>query len=940
MRKSMFVMIAVLLVSALMISCNSDVSEGVAGGDSLAKVTVMSGTSKALTTVVSGSTNVEDLYWFYTATKTDGSLFITGQKTERTFIGTFTESNKTHGLINADLGLFSTGDWTFSFWGYKSTDVTASGNSYSINTNASPVYYQEGLAARVIGTTDLTVTLAEGDGMGDATVVFSYTDNNTTSYPYWDYALASNKSLTLYVYKSDPDASPAPAAVASQTKTTESNGHVVFDNLSSINLSSGTQTLYFRVMHGTECVGSFDLGLNVKSGTTISVYGLIENLDSTYHVYVRTVNKTKAEATIISENVGKTITEGTDTTIANTDGTTSVVTSKSPQNAASSSTSTTTTGTTVTLPNIILDTDETTGQGTATVTKKTVSHDLTVDVKSEDLAPSAFAIEAADEQAGLTAVAGIDLTLVKTTTTKTTVKESAEENANIVTENTVVSTDVVDTFKNGNETVYVTIETYIAKGLSDVKVRYNGTLASGVASHVFDENYGTANAVTDTSDAAYGTGYDPGTGRLVFKTPHFSSFYVIGKAVNKEVVVSNGNSVEFMTLAEFRNKWNAGEYSSDYADENRKITTVSLLKDIDISDTEWDPIGTWQYPFYGVINGNNKTINGLKQTASNENSVWATGRSTLFKGQVYGFIAIAAGADVQICDLTFANVNIDLEQGGNVGAVIGFVTSDEKLLDADDGGDYWTNNSNEVTGTKKSLPSNYGKDKLIIKNVAVYGKVKAAKHVGGFVGKAYNAGGMVFENCKNYADVTNSTASGGCAGILGYHSGSMTGDMVFENCHNYGNITSYANNGSAGIVATLGPSLSNINVTFNNCSNEGTIVSKKSYAAGIVAYPSAYVNGITIENCSNSASISAEDGEAAGIATRHGGEGKITLKGSISNMGTISATTYACGIVGKSNQNEVINNASISSTGPLVKLNDSCITAVFWYMYDHAYNEL
>ena len=100
---------------------------------------------------------------------------------------------------------------------------------------------------------------------------------------------------------------------------------------------------------------------------------------------------------------------------------------------------------------------------------------------------------------GKDAVAALDLTLIK----KTEVKNN---------EGTVISTSTepVTTFGAGNE---VTITTYVAKNLFDVKVRYNN---------------GTDNPEEITPES-----YDAETGELVFKVSHFSEFLVVcDKVVN------------------------------------------------------------------------------------------------------------------------------------------------------------------------------------------------------------------------------------------------------------------------------------------------------------------------------------------------------------------------------------------------------------------------
>ena len=61
---------------------------------------------------------------------------------------------------------------------------------------------------------------------------------------------------------------------------------------------------------------------------------------------------------------------------------------------------------------------------------------------------------------------------------------------------------------------YFTVTTYISKGLEDVTVKYTGT---------------------DGKDDAIFVSYDPATGKLVFKTNHFSEYAVSGKALAYDI---------------------------------------------------------------------------------------------------------------------------------------------------------------------------------------------------------------------------------------------------------------------------------------------------------------------------------------------------------------------------------------------------------------------
>ena len=89
--------------------------------------------------------------------------------------------------------------------------------------------------------------------------------------------------------------------------------------------------------------------------------------------------------------------------------------------------------------------------------------------------------------------------------------ESVADNSFNVTGDNGVAASISLTMKNGDTAITnfdsnkVTVETYIETGLSGVTVKYNGTTGN-----------------PDSAD----TTYDPVTGKLTFKTTHFSEFYV------------------------------------------------------------------------------------------------------------------------------------------------------------------------------------------------------------------------------------------------------------------------------------------------------------------------------------------------------------------------------------------------------------------------------
>ena len=106
-RSLIIMMIATLIIGALMVSCNSDISDVSSSGDKIVNVSIADKNSKGIN-ATSGSDDAESYYWYYSAVKDDTSVYRTGQ-TEWKAV----KAGK--GLAGADLGGFSTGAWKFSF---------------------------------------------------------------------------------------------------------------------------------------------------------------------------------------------------------------------------------------------------------------------------------------------------------------------------------------------------------------------------------------------------------------------------------------------------------------------------------------------------------------------------------------------------------------------------------------------------------------------------------------------------------------------------------------------------------------------------------------------------------------------------------------------------------------------------------------------------------
>ena len=182
----------------------------------------------------------------------------------------------------------------------------------------------------------------------------------------------------------------------------------------------------------------------------------------------------------------------------------------------------------------------------------------------------------------------------------------------------------------------------------------------------------------------------------------------------------------------------------------------ALTKKINLNFKTWAVIGKAEAkPFSGIIDGKNFAVENVTDS----------------------FIGYASGATVKNLVLS-----VKIEKTATVGGLI--------------------------TKTQGTL--------CTIENVTVKGSVKGgAQNVAGLVGNANGA--ATIKNCKNYADITSTLASGlaFAGGILG----SSNGTIVVDSCENYGTIT--AKGSMVGGIVGLPRKAANSYIT--GCKNFGNV---------------------------------------------------------------------------------------------------------------------
>ena len=308
----------------------------------------------------------------------------------------------------------------------------------------------------------------------------------------------------------------------------------------------------------------------------------------------------------------------------------------------------------------------------------------------------------------------------------------------------------------------------------------------------------------------------------------------------------DGTTISYTSLAEALNAARDGG-------------TVELLGDVTLTGT-WTAVGTKNAPFKGTFGGKGHTITGLNISTNANDYV--------------GFIGMLDGGTVK--DVKFANVSVTGKD--DVGTAVGRII-----------------NGGTVSGVQ-----------------VLSGSVSGAKRVGGVVGSIIADGSAL--NCTNAATVTGSVYNvGGIVGAAYYTEEGK--QMYITNCANNGEVTS-SSVGAGGIV---GLSAANVSGNTNTAAVKGTEV------GGIVGEQKSYGS---VTNNTNSGAVTYTSGEntygAGGIigwlryhGTREASAYKVSDIISVTgnkNSGSVAGGNDAGGIVGTVYNSAVIMNNKNTAT--------------------------
>ena len=195
-------------------------------------------------------------------------------------------------------------------------------------------------------------------------------------------------------------------------------------------------------------------------------------------------------------------------------------------------------------------------------------------------------------------------------------------------------------------------------------------------------------------------------------------------------------------------RWFADQVNNNGRTDINARLTASFTMD----STEWTPIGKESQPFKGTIDGNGKTITGLKCTDTSKEYV--------------GLFGYASGATIQNVTVQGATFN----GNGFIGGVCGYIVGGAITGCTTSGG---TVSGSYYIGGIAGYANN-----ATVQRCVNSGKVTGSDFsIGGIAGTAYQA---TVQDCGNTGAVIRTAATGNYGGIVG----TATNAKAIQNCYN------------------------------------------------------------------------------------------------------------------------------------------------------------
>ena len=233
---------------------------------------------------------------------------------------------------------------------------------------------------------------------------------------------------------------------------------------------------------------------------------------------------------------------------------------------------------------------------------------------------------------------------------------------------------------------------------------------------------------------------------------------------------------------------------ADIANNGNLGINITLTENINLTDIDWTPIGTYDKPYTGTFDGGGKyTITGLTVTGSND--------------YVGLFGRIGSGGAVKNVILTEVNVTAGTSVGGIAGQ------NDGTVENCSVNG---TVTGRGFTDTGGIVGTNYG----TISGCSAEGTVTGSVNVGGIAGGSYL--GVTIVGCYSSAAVEGYSTVGGVVGSLGNNSSLLAS-------YSTGYVTVTSTTGYAGGVVGV-----NAQGTVTGCYHATGTVSGQGNVGGIV----------------------------------------------------------------------------------------------------------
>ena len=345
-------------------------------------------------------------------------------------------------------------------------------------------------------------------------------------------------------------------------------------------------------------------------------------------------------------------------------------------------------------------------------------------------------------------------------------------------------------------------------------------------------------------------------------------------------------------LVLLRNAVNAssGTYKGVDVSDGATNLHFKLSRDLNLSDVcgknigNWIPIGTFEHPFKGSFDGNNKTIDYLY---IDEQIQERNDTATAYYG-LFGVMQTEVSSNTEIKNLTIGeNSSIFTQRKGLVGSVVGLASSNVIIANCKNKGSvYGRTAAGGIVGFAANVPL---PDGVRIKNCVNEGNVNASLKAGGIVG-AVNGFGVHIDSCKNLGSVSAADTAAGIVAAI-YNAAGTSAKL------NYLINKGFVSSGkiSGGIVAVAGEG----SLSITNAFNTGYVQASNS-AAGIVGQlKSTYAQNVL--TCVNAGGVFAGS-NAGGIVGVIEGISPAKISQTL-NLGVINAGAYAGGIVGNDRSN-------------------------------------